>query len=234
MFRHIRAGEENVARPADLERVGIDLELLKTQLTPFNCEARAYGRLQETNNTSLAWRCYGYIALDEQTYGSVVRDKIGLPRKEWFAQTTNGDAQVADRLLFPIYALVKEFIPEMDRLGQFDIDKVHNMAQAINEIHRVGIAHRDMHDRNYVDSRLMDFSTSWTVPNVNLDRQLGWETAERIDNAGTEDYFVFDQMIERWNAKSLDRTSPYRMTSGPRSRTVPRAPRVAGDGQRAS
>lgn len=143
MFRHIRAEEENAASAEKLATFGIDLQLLNDQLTPFNCEARAYGRLKETGSEDIAWRCYGYIALDEATYASAVWGTIGLPRKEWFSQYTATDAEVADRPVFPIYALVKEFIPDASRLGALDISKAHDMEQGINKLHSIGITHRD-------------------------------------------------------------------------------------------
>lgn len=143
MFRHIRAEEENAASAKKLATFGIDLQLLNDQLTPFNCEARAYGRLKETGSEDIAWRCYGYIALDEATYASAVWGTIGLPRREWFSQYTATDAEVADRPVFPIYALVKEFITDASRLGALDISKAHDMAQGINKLHSIGITHRD-------------------------------------------------------------------------------------------
>lgn len=144
MFRHIRAEEENAASPARLQQFGVDLQLLNDQLTPFNCEARAYGRLHETGGSEdIAWGCDGYVALGEAEYGAVVWDTIRLERKDWFSQYINTDAEVADRPVFPIYALVKEFITDAGRLGALDITKAHDMAQAINRLHSIGITHRD-------------------------------------------------------------------------------------------
>lgn len=231
MFRHIRAEEENAAPAAKLERferLGINLQLLNDQLTPFNCEARAYGRLKETGNEDIAWKCYGYIALDEATYSSDVWDKIKLPRKDWFSQTINTDEEVADKPVFPILALVKEFIPDASKLGTIDIAKAHDMAQGINKLHDIGITHRDIQERNYVDSRIMDFSTSWTVPNMRLDRALKWDDKEFIDQADTNDYFMFDNMIEQWNNDHPDLPrSDYRMTQGDKYRPVTKAPGAA-------
>lgn len=231
MFRHIRAEEENAAPPAKLERferLGINLQLLNDQLTPFNCEARAYGRLKETGNEDIAWKCYGYIALDEATYSSDVWDKIGLSRKDWFSQTIDTDEKVADKPVFPILALVKEFIPDASKLGAIDIAKAHDMAQGINKLHDIGITHRDIQERNYVDSRIMDFSTSWTVPNMRLDRALKWDDKEFIDQADTNDYFMFDNMIEQWNNDHPDLPrSDYRMTQGDKYRPVTKAPGAA-------
>ncbi|KAK2613434.1 hypothetical protein N8I77_000350 [Diaporthe amygdali] len=235
MFRHVRAEEENATNPAKLARCGIDLEKLNNQLTPFNCEARAYGRLKETGNENLAWKCYGYIVLDERTYGSIVQNRIGLPRKEWFSQYIRTDAEVADKPLFPIYALVKEFIERDAREhGAFDIDNIQTMAETVKRLHSIGIAHRDIQDRNYVANRVMDFSTSWTVPNVRLDRELGWDTKDMIDQVDTEDYFMFDNMIEKWNLENPDRTSLYRLTNPERYRPVTRIPTGGEGGQRGS
>lgn len=238
MFRHIRAEEENAVSSARLERFrssGVDLQLLNDQLTPFNCEARAYGRLKETGNEDIAWGCYGYIALDEATYAPVVWDRIGLPRREWFSQSISTDAEVAGRPVFPIFALVKEFIPDASRLGALDISKAHDMAQGINKLHSIGITHRDIQDRNYVDSRIMDFSTSWTVPNIRLDRQLKWDPKRQIDEADTNDYFMFDDMIQKWNDEHPDEPrSSYRMTQGDKYRPVAKVPRPGGAARKSS
>lgn len=110
MFRKIGAFEENHYTERRLGRFNVDKQLVEDQLPPFNCEARAYGRLQETGNEDLAWKCYGWIALDEETYSKTVREVIGLLRYQWFFYGFTSDEQVADRELFPIYALVKEFI----------------------------------------------------------------------------------------------------------------------------
>lgn len=221
MFRHIGAEEENAAPAARLKKFNIDRQLFNDQLTPFNCEARAYGRLQETGLEDLAWKCYGWVALDEETYGSIVWDKIGLARKEWFAASVTSDAQVADRPVFPIYALVKQFIKDVKKLPTIDVSKAHDIAMRINELHDVGITHRDIQERNFVDSRIMDFSTSWTVPNVRLDRQLLWDSEDRIEQADFEDYFMFDEMLEKWS-EDHPHLPPctYRMMSGQKYREV--------------
>lgn len=229
MFRHIGAEEENAASDAKLKKFKIDRQLWNDQLSPFNCEARAYARLQEHGLEDVAWKCHGWVALDEETYGSIVWDKIALPRRDWFAQTTTSDAQVADRPVFPIYALVKQFIPDIGKLGDIDINKAHDIAQDINKIHRVGITHRDIHSKNYVDSRIMDFSASWTVPNVRLDRELKWDSEERINEADTDDYFQFDLMIYKWN-EDHPKLPPcsYRMTNDNKYRKVQKAPSPGG------
>lgn len=90
-------------------------------------------------------------------------------------------------------------------------------------------------DRNYVDSRIMDFSTSWTVPNIRLDRALGWDPKRLIDEADTNDYFMFDDMIEKWNNEHPDETpSSYRMTQGDKYRPVAKAPRTRGSKRNSS
>lgn len=229
MFRHIGAEEENAASDAKLKKFNIDRQLWNDQLSPFNCEARAYARLQEHDLEDIAWKCYGWVALDEETYGSIVWDKIALPRRDWFAMTITSDAQVADRPVFPIYALVKQFIPDIDKLGDIDINKAHDIAQHINKLHSVGITHRDIHKGNYVDSRIMDFSASWTVPNVRLDRELKLDPEDRIIEADTDDYFQFDRMIYQWNEEHSDLPPcTYRMTKDNRYRKVPKAPGPKG------
>ncbi|KAG8167902.1 hypothetical protein KVR01_003591 [Diaporthe batatas] len=225
LFRKIRAREENFFTEDKLQSFNFSRQLLDDQLTPFNCEARAYGRLHETGNEDLAWKCYGWIALDEATYGQAVWDVIGLKRYEWFAYTFQSDEQVADRELWPIYAMVKEFFPaEAIQAPPIDPDRVHDMAAAVNTLHRIGITHQDIQDRNYVDCRFMDFSTSWTVPNVRLDRQLGWDDKDQIDQVDTIDYVMFDNMWKVWNEAHPDRQCDYRFTLREQTRWVTRTP----------
>jgi hypothetical protein len=90
------------------------------------------------------------------------------------------------------------------------------MAECINALHRVGITHRDIHEGNFVDSRIMDFSTSWTVPNIRLDRNLGWDAEKSINEADMNDYFMFDNMIEQHGGD-------YRMTVDKKYYTVPKS-----------
>lgn len=70
----------------------------------------------------------------------------------------------------------------------------------------------------------MDFSTSWTVPNIRLDRELKWDPKPLIDEADTGDYFMFDNMIEKWNREHPDLPrSSYRMTQGEKYRAKAKA-----------
>lgn len=75
----------------------------------------------------------------------------------------------------------------------------------------------------------MDFSTSWTVPNIRLDRELKWDPKRLIDEADTSDYFMFDDMIEKWNREHPDLPrSSYRMTQGEKYRAKAKASPVGG------
>lgn len=54
---------------------------------PFNCECRAFGRLQETGNEDLANKCYGYLLLDEE-HENIVMNQFNHPQIEF-----GGDAE---------------------------------------------------------------------------------------------------------------------------------------------
>lgn len=53
-----------------------DWNMLNEQITPFNCEARAYGRLKETGKDHVSIKCHGYMLLDETRYGRAL-EKCG-------------------------------------------------------------------------------------------------------------------------------------------------------------
>jgi hypothetical protein len=111
MFRHVDAPVEEVHRwNLGLESRSVADETVQAQLAPFGCEARAYGRLHETGSeAAVAWRCYGCVEPDEETYASHILEKVGLPRRECFSRDFVMDEQVAGRQVFPIYALVRKY-----------------------------------------------------------------------------------------------------------------------------
>lgn len=49
-------------------------------MDPFNCEYRAFGRLQEADREELALKCFGYLLLDEE-HGACYDETIQSPRK---------------------------------------------------------------------------------------------------------------------------------------------------------
>lgn len=99
----------------------------------------------------------------------------------------------------------------------------------------INIDIKSVQSRNYVDSRIMDFSTAWTVPNIRLDRALKWDLKHQIDEADTNDYFMFDDMIEKWNLEHKDMPqSDYRMTQGDKYRPVTNKATGGGAGGKAA
>ena len=114
----------------------------------FYAECRAYGRLQEMNVEYAAVRCFGYITLSRQHEDQLKGEGISIRDHD------DGDPD------WPIYAIVKEYI---DTKIHFTPSMVRSMIRNLHTIHEVGIYVRDIHEGNYLNGVLIDFSQSRTV-----------------------------------------------------------------------
>lgn len=79
----------------------------------------------------------------------------------------------------PIYAIVKDFGPPgVKHLTQ---SQVSHLWSDVEALHRIGILIRDLHVRNYMDGKLVDFSRVWTMYHPCLDinpNTLNWLRVE--------------------------------------------------------
>lgn len=174
---------------------------------PFNCEARAYARMQETNTTHLAIRCHGYILLNQEQQRALrAKDKTCDWVKDWYYRDKYAGQ--------PIQALVKEYI-DFDHVGEREtapdanwrrivraIDSPRTARTLLNNmstLHQIGILHRDINTSNVAQGRFLDFSTAWTKPHPCLDTDQIESARDPYDQLGITDASGVDQMIEQWN-----------------------------------
>lgn len=177
---------------------------------PFNCECRAFARLQEAGYDELAVRCYGYLLLSEDNERSMMEqfDHLHLDfngtgdwagwykvRSEWPGK--NGRAP-------PIRGIVKDF-------GRVDEDlstkAVRKTLRDIIRLQQLGIIHIDAAHRQLVNGRLADFSTAITIPHFFTTPELHPHLTPAMRNAmryetfklSLQDYCDFDQMVWEYN-----------------------------------
>ncbi|KAL2195943.1 kinetochore Sim4 complex subunit FTA2-domain-containing protein [Corynascus similis CBS 632.67] len=112
---------------------------------PFNCECRAYGRLNDAKREDLAVKAHGYLLLTPQQEADLERRMTGNPHPvsganageltghnfwNWYEQHRG----------LPVRAIVKELV-----------------------LHSLGILVGDTHGGNYLCGKLVDFSRSLTM-----------------------------------------------------------------------
>ncbi|XDG01417.1 hypothetical protein ABKA04_001032 [Annulohypoxylon sp. FPYF3050] len=181
---------------------------------PFNCECRAFGRLQETGNEDLANKCYGYLLLDEE-HEKIVMNQFSHPQIEF-----GGDAEgygfddARERFLGkdgwqPPIRVAKKYLRDMIRFQQ------------------LGIFNLDPGHQQLVDSKVADFTTAITIPHFITNPELNPNlTPEQISDIEFQvfylcsgDYWAFDEMIKDWNIlhssklKELRAYEPHIMTN---------------------
>ncbi|KAK8097777.1 uncharacterized protein PG998_013263 [Apiospora kogelbergensis] len=194
--------------PASFFHVKLTPEEEVLYMHPFNCEARAYARLQEADQEHLAIPCYGYLLLDQE-------QQLRLREKDTTCDWTQDWYYYHDlHAGRPIQALVKKFI-EYDHVGArerghnsnirritraFDSPRVaRELLNNMVTLHRIGILHRDINNSNVAQGRFLDFSTSWTKPHPCLDTNQIESVDDPYDQLGITDAYDVDLMIGHWN-----------------------------------
>ncbi|VUC20217.1 unnamed protein product [Clonostachys rosea] len=176
-------------------------------LDPFNCECRAFGRLQESGHPELAVECYGYVLLDED-HERALRDRFPGDRLEDVLQDDREDrrwgfpTKTGGRP--PIRGIVKEFGPGVDKLRNRHMSR---LLQDIVQMQQLGIIHIDVGERQLINGKLCDFSTALTTPhfvmNPELNPHLTPEGVALMEfdlfRVSADDYVDFEEMIEEWN-----------------------------------
>lgn len=186
---------------------------------PFNCECRAFGRLQESGNEDLAIKCFGYLLLDEEHERTV--------RQFWKASNrfdiefngsifACGDTEL--RSFFqgksgrpaPIRGIVKEF-------GQcnevLQTKKARRILRDTTRFQQLGIFSLDTGTRQMVNDKWADLSQALTVPHFLTNPELNPRlTPEMVADMELEtfifskhDYLNFDDMILSWNFEAKNR-----------------------------
>ncbi|CAJ2502217.1 Uu.00g096110.m01.CDS01 [Anthostomella pinea] len=180
------------------EEVPCDSEDILNYFDPFNNECRAYGRLKELGREDLAVQCYGYMILDKSD--EKVLAKKGITRWYgedcWYPDNPGHDPSQPVPERGPIRALVKEYV---ERTTSFEPKDVPRMHRELRALHRGGILHRDIKKDNYINSKFLDLSNSWTMPHVMLDLRSRFRPKREIYHRTFTEWAEFDHMISGYD-----------------------------------
>jgi len=160
----------------------------------FNCECRAYGRLQETTNEDIAVPCHGYVLLTSQ---QEMRFRL-LSSKS--LNVLQRDARQSGT---PLRAILKDWVGE--GTVNFEPRMIRRMKHELKRMHSVGIVNRDIKKNNYLGGKLFDFGLAWTVPHervtklLDLFEQNAVSCREELDDERYIDQSAFDFMVDEWN-----------------------------------
>lgn len=199
---------------------------------PFNCECRAFGRLQETGYEHLALKAYGYILLDESNERSLM---------EWAEETQRSPTnqyyvpwEIREELRSkgrstpaPIRCIVKEFGQDHDQ-KTIDMKFTRSYLRDVVQMHQLGIFHLDTGSRQVINGKHGDFSQAVTTPHYCSTPELNphitpdLKAAMELDvfSICLDDYVNFDEMLQDWNNqhKKKGRVTNYVLTGTYRQR----------------
>ncbi|KAG5931505.1 hypothetical protein E4U53_001737 [Claviceps sorghi] len=120
---------------------------------PFNCECRAYGRLQETGYEDLAIKSFGYLLLDEE-HERILMDQFSHKHLEF---------DESDPIFFPenrrppLRGIVKEF-GYSDKQRKFRTKDARMILGNVYQFHQLGIIRLDLSLPQFINGKLADFT----------------------------------------------------------------------------
>lgn len=203
----------------DNRQGSLDLAVVRTAydyLEPFNCECRAFGRLQESGHDDLAIDCYGYLLLSQANERAMM-DKF---RKEFGCDLRfDGDEdgcygvgedirsrfKDADGKEPPLRGIVKAFGRGEEEYLTTPLAR--RMLRDTTRLHQLGIVWLDLDSRQYIDGKTCDFSTAVTSPHPLLTPELNPRLTpsqlrtinEVAFNNCIMDYIQLDRCVAHWN-----------------------------------
>lgn len=153
---------------------------------PFNCECRAFGRLQQEERCDLARPAYGYLFLNgEQEAEVALRSNCTEDGIDSFwRRRVEHEGQ-------PVRAIVKQ-LPDPN-LRAFEPRHLATMEQDLEALHDLGILVRRINLHSYADGKLAEFGRAWTAPHPALEF-IGEENLRR-ERAG-EPMQLLDAMVQ--------------------------------------
>lgn len=162
-------------------------DLVYGQALAFNCECRAYGRLQETGREDMAVRAHGYVLLTP-------KQKAGLLERH----TMDFEPYNADEIpeAHRIPAIVKDYVGSD---VPFVPSMIPKMMRHVKEFHKIGILLHDVKSMNYLNGLFCDFSYSWTAPHFMMDKHDPRARLSVDADDAYSDFVYFDAMIDEWN-----------------------------------
>lgn len=91
----------------------------------------------------------------------------------------------------PLRAIVKDYVESPE---PWSASQVPQMYADLEELHMLGILVRDIHQGNYLEGRLIEFSMAWTMYHICLDRA----TPAGIKEMRFMEPYKFENMIDQW------------------------------------
>ncbi|KAJ0106766.1 hypothetical protein J7T55_001290 [Diaporthe amygdali] len=166
-------------------------------LDPFHCECRAYGRLKQEDRQDLAIRAHGYILLT-QAQEQHVTEALGEEYVDWEEHPEPLDCSGVftrweDHRHYRVRAIVKEYVPSLE---PWTASQIPRMYADLEDLHKLGILVRDIHEGNYLSGKLVDFSQAWAMYHPCLDRGTPRGVYERRKDEPQK----FEEMVEVWAA----------------------------------
>jgi Kinetochore Sim4 complex subunit FTA2 len=107
-------------------------------------------------------RCYGFMAVSAEREEELAASPFDVDPGEWNRPEEEYKWPVTARQ--PFRAIVKELVQNKKRLS-----RVAQMRDDLLTLHKMGIYVQDIHEENYIEGKLVDFSRSWTDPHIMLD-----------------------------------------------------------------
>lgn len=168
--------------PEPLQYDGVTIKDVMGQSDPFNCECRAFGRLQETGNEELAIKCHGYVILTAE-------EEKQLRQLSSFPWTRHRP----EHQRMGIRGIVKKYV---DGSAHFERSKLPQMRRDLLNLHRIGICVFDLREDNYMESKIVDFSQAHVTPHRYLDLI---HQKSSTHEACWRDFIAFDGIVVSWN-----------------------------------
>ncbi|KAK4145150.1 uncharacterized protein C8A04DRAFT_36070 [Dichotomopilus funicola] len=202
---------ESTADPEDRELMSAFYDYSE----PFNCECRAFGRLQEAGHEDLSIQAPGRMEMRSRFLGR--------------------DGRVP-----PIRGIVKEFghAPEEEDVQPADFRKI---LHDIPLFQQLGIFYLDVAARQIVSGKFSDLSTAITVPHFvitpELNPQLTPDMREALETETfrltLDDYRTFDEVVDDWNQRHADQKGAVSVRAFPGGSGTPKLRTRVSRGQSA-
>ncbi|KAL1888651.1 hypothetical protein Sste5346_009443 [Sporothrix stenoceras] len=144
----------------------------------FNCECRAFGRLQESSHAGLAVACYAYILLDE-THEHMLADRFELEFNgsvDWPGYYDMRGRFLGERSGKP--PPIRGLLKALGKPGpvtdppNFTISSARRLLRNTIKMHPLGIIFLDTRQDQFIEDKMCDFSQTLTVPHFLTNPEL--------------------------------------------------------------
>ncbi|KAH7239044.1 kinetochore Sim4 complex subunit FTA2-domain-containing protein [Fusarium tricinctum] len=182
--------------------------------SPFDNEARAFGRLQETGCEHLAVKAHGYACLTVADIDKKLQSSDSDLRMSHFENGPYSD-------VINLHGIVKDWVemaenPNKAIRGRWDRinqePQFPRMLEDLHTLHKIGIVVRDISSRQYVNGILVGLSLAATVPHPYGPKDPNVSGTGKVysprwtfQSLAAYDLFAFQkEIIDRWNSAFSD------------------------------